>query len=62
MTLLLAPRLHEQISSTLSKGDQTADCDRSATTRLQETLNKAIPGSCSGTLAASKLAKADEDI
>jgi hypothetical protein len=56
----LAPPLHEQILPRFSMDGRKAVCDRSAMTKLRETLNEAIPPSLSGILVARKIAKVDD--
>jgi hypothetical protein len=62
LTSQLAPPLREQISSMFSMGGRMAEFDRISTTKLQETLNVAIPPSFCGILVANKIAKVDEHV
>jgi len=55
------PVMPEQILSSFSRDDRTADDGRSAMTVLGETLNEAISPSFCRTLEASRLAMADEE-
>jgi hypothetical protein len=46
----------------LSMGGRMAEFDRISTTKLQETLNEAMPPSFCGILVANKIAKVDEHV
>jgi hypothetical protein len=46
----------------LSMGGRMAEFDRISTTKLQETLNEAMPPSFYGILVANKIAKVDEHV